>query len=87
MRFARRVHVSWHHDEDDDYYYDDCSSSFRFLLLIAHVLELLHTVGRGVDWTVRDVAQLRQWLVEDQKLREMRAMPPDWSLDSTKTKL
>ena len=55
--------------------------------MIAHVLELLHTVGRGVDWTVRDVAQLRQWLVEDRKPHEMRAMRPDWSLDSNKTKL
>ena len=38
-------------------------------------------MGRGVDWAVQDVAQLRQWLEEG------RAMRPDWSLESIKTKL
>ena len=44
-------------------------------------------MDRGVDWAVQDVAQLRQWLKEDRKPREMRAMRPDWSLESIKTKL
>ena len=44
-------------------------------------------MGRGVDWAVQDVAQLRQWLEEGRKPREMRAMRPDWSLESIKTKL
>ena len=44
-------------------------------------------MGRGVDWAVQDVAQLRQWLEEGRKPREMRAMRPDWSLESVKTKL
>ena len=30
-------------------------------------------MGRGVDWAVQDVAQLRQWLVDGRKTREMRA--------------
>ena len=45
------------------------------------------TMGRGVDWAVQDVAQLRQWLDEGRKPREMCAMRPDWSLESIKTKL
>ena len=44
-------------------------------------------MGRGADWAVQDVVQLRQWLDEGQNSREMRAMRPDWSLDSIKTKL
>ena len=44
-------------------------------------------MGRGVDWAVQDVAQLRQWLDEGRKPREMRAMRPDWSLESIKSKL
>ena len=44
-------------------------------------------MDRGVDWAVQDVAQLRQWLEEGRKPREMRAMRPDWSLESIKTKL
>ena len=36
---------------------------------------------------MQDVAQLRQWLDEGRKPREMRAMRPDWSLESIKTKL
>ena len=44
-------------------------------------------MGRGADWAVQDVAQLRQWLDEGRKPREMRAMRPDWSLESIKTKL
>ena len=44
-------------------------------------------MGRGVDWAVQDVAQLRQWLEKGRKPREMRAMRPDWSLESIKTKL
>ena len=44
-------------------------------------------MGRGVDWVVQDVAQLHQWLEEGRKPREVRAMWPDWSLESTKTKL
>ena len=44
-------------------------------------------MGRGVDWAVQDVAQLRQWLEEGRKPHEMRAMRPDWSLESIKTKL
>ena len=44
-------------------------------------------MGRGVDWAAQDVAQLRQWLVEGRNPRETRAMRPDWSLDSIKTKL
>ena len=31
-------------------------------------------MGRGVDWAAQDVAQLRQWLEEGRKPREMRAM-------------
>ena len=42
-------------------------------------------MGRGVDWAVQDVAQLRQWL-EGRKPSEMRAMRPDWSLESIRTK-
>ena len=38
-------------------------------------------MGRGVDWAVR------QWLVDDRKPREMRALRPDWSLESIKTKI
>ena len=44
-------------------------------------------MGRGADWAVQDVAQLRQWLNEGRKPREMRALRPDWSLESIKTKL
>ena len=44
-------------------------------------------LGRGIDWAVQDVAQLRQWLVEARTSHEMRAMRPDWSLESIKTKL
>ena len=44
-------------------------------------------MGRGVDWAVQDVAQLRQWLDEGRKPSEMRAMRPDWSLESIKSKL
>ena len=44
-------------------------------------------MGRGVDWAAQGVAQLRQWLEEGRKPREMRAMRPDWSLESIKTKL
>ena len=36
----------------------------------------------GVDWAVQDVSQLRQWLVDGRKPREMRALRPDWSLES-----
>ena len=50
-------------------------------------LELFCTMGRGADWAVQDVAQLRQWLNEGRKPREMRALRPDWSLESIKTKL
>ena len=45
------------------------------------------TMGRGVDWAVQYVAQLRQWLEEGRKPREIRALRPDWSLDSNKTKI
>ena len=44
-------------------------------------------MGRGVDWAAQDVAQLRQWLDEGRKPREMRALRPDWSLESIKTKI
>ena len=44
-------------------------------------------MGRGVDLAVQDVTQLRQWLEEGRKPREMRAMRPDWSLESIKSKL
>ena len=44
-------------------------------------------MGRGVDWAVQDVVQVRQWLEEGRKPREMRATQPDWSLESIKTKL
>ena len=44
-------------------------------------------MGRGVDLAVQDVAQLRRWLEEGRKPRGMRAMRPDWSLESIKTKL
>ena len=43
-------------------------------------------MGRGVDWAVQDVAQLRQWF-EGRKPLEMRAMRPDWSLESIETKI
>ena len=36
---------------------------------------------------MQDVAQLRQWLEEGRKPRDMRAMRPDWSLERIKTKL
>ena len=38
-------------------------------------------MGSGVDWAVQDVDQLRQWLVDGRKPREMRALRPDWSLE------
>ena len=44
-------------------------------------------IGRGVDWAVPDVAQLRQWLEEGRKPREMPAMRSDWPLESTKMKI
>ena len=44
-------------------------------------------MGRGVDWAVPDVAQLRQWIEDGRNSREMRAMRSDWSLESIKTKL
>ena len=44
-------------------------------------------MGRSVDWAVQDVAQLRQWLEGGRQPREMRAMRPDWSLESIKSKL
>ena len=44
-------------------------------------------MGRCVDWAVQDVAQLRQWLEEDRKPREMRAVRADWSLESITTKI
>ena len=44
-------------------------------------------MGRGVHWAVQDVAQLRHWLEEDRKQREMQAMRPDKSLESIKTKI
>ena len=44
-------------------------------------------MGRGVDWAVQEVAQLRQWLEEGRKPCEMRPVRPDWSLESIKTKL
>ena len=34
-------------------------------------------MGRGVDWAAQDVAQLRQWLEEERKPREMRALRPE----------
>ena len=37
-------------------------------------------MGRGIDWAVEDI-------VQGQKPREMRAMRPDWSFASIKTKL
>ena len=45
------------------------------------------TMGRDVDWAVQDDAQLRQWLVDGRKPREMRALRPDWSLESINTKI
>ena len=44
-------------------------------------------MGLGVDWAVQDVVQLRQWLVDGRKPREMRALRPDWSLESIKTQI
>ena len=44
-------------------------------------------MGRGAAWAAQDVAQLRRWLKEGRKPREMRAMRPDWSLESIKTKI
>ena len=44
-------------------------------------------MGRGIDWTAEDVAQLRQWLNNHRKSRDMRWIGPDWSMDSFKTKL
>ena len=57
------------------------------LFLISHVVCNFCTMGRGVDWAVQDVAQLRQWLVDGPKPREMRALRSDWSLESIKTKI
>ena len=47
----------------------------------------LAPMGRGVDWAAQDVAQLRQWLDEGRKPREMGALRPDWSLESLKKKI
>ena len=44
-------------------------------------------LGRGVGWAAQDVAQLRQWLEECRKPREMLAMRSDLSLESIKTKI
>ena len=62
-------------------------SVFDFLLLISHVFATFVPMGRGVDWAAQDVTQLRQWLEEGRKPREMRAWRPDWSLESIKTKI
>ena len=51
---------------------DDCSNNFRLLLLISRVFAIF---------------QLRQWLVDGRKPREMRALRPDWSVESIKTKI
>ena len=42
---------------------------------------------RGIGWAVEDVAQLRQRLEEGRRARAIRAMRPDWPMDSIKTKL
>ena len=60
---------------------------FDFLLLISHVFATFAPMGRGFDWAVQDVAQLRQWLVDGRTPREMRALRPDRSLESIKTKI
>ena len=57
------------------------------LFLISHVLATFAPMARGVDWAAQDVAQLLQWLDEGRKPREMRALRPDWSLESIKTKI
>ena len=44
-------------------------------------------MGRGVDWAAQDVAQLRQRPDLGRKPSEMRAMRPDWSMESIKTKI
>ena len=44
-------------------------------------------MGRGFDLAVQGVAQLRQWLEEGRKPREMRALRSDWSLESIKMKI
>ena len=62
-------------------------SSFWLLLLISHVFTTFAPTGRGVDWAAQDVAQLRQWLEEGRKPREMRAVRSDWLLESIKTKI
>ena len=43
-------------------------------------------MGCGVVWAVQDVPQPRQWF-EGRKPLEMRAMRPDWSLESIRTKI
>ena len=52
--------------------------------MIAHVLATFAPMGRGVHWAVQDAAQLRQWVVDGRKRREMRALRPDWTLESIK---
>ena len=43
---------------------DACSNSLCIVLLFTHMC-VTFAVGRGVDWAVQDVAQVRQWLDED----------------------
>ena len=44
-------------------------------------------MGRGFDWAMEDVAQLRDWLHESRRPREMHAQRLDWSLESITSKL
>ena len=45
---------------------------FRCLCCVSSHLCATFASGRGVDWAVQDVAQLRQWLDEGRKPRERR---------------
>ena len=44
-------------------------------------------MGRGIDWALEDVAQLRDWLHESCRPCEMHAQRPDWSLECITSKL
>ena len=59
---------------------------FDFFFRCLACLQSLHH-GTWCDWAVHDAAQPRRWLADGGKPSEMRAMRPDWSLESIKTKM
>ena len=44
-------------------------------------------MGGGIDWAEKDVGQLHDWLHENGEPLEMQSQRPEWSLDSSKSKL